>query len=53
MAEALIVTLAGLIVAIPALIAFHYFSNELKKITAQLYHINDRFLHILRHTLIK
>jgi len=53
MAEALIVTLAGLIVAIPALIAFHYFSNELKKITTQLYHINDRFLHILRHTLIK
>lgn len=30
-AEALITTLAGLIVAIPALIAFNYFSNEIRK----------------------
>lgn len=31
-AEALITTLAGLIVAIPATIFFHYFSNEIRKI---------------------
>lgn len=53
MAEALIVTLAGLIVAIPALIAFHYFSNEVKKITALLYQAHDRFLSVVRQTLIK
>jgi biopolymer transport protein ExbB/TolQ len=32
MAEALITTLAGLVVAIPATIFFHYFSNELRKL---------------------
>jgi biopolymer transport protein TolQ len=35
-AEALITTLAGLIVAIPALIAFNYFTNELRKIESRL-----------------
>ncbi len=38
MAEALIITLAGLLVAIPALIAFHYFSNEVRKMEMQLTH---------------
>lgn len=35
-AEALIATLAGLVVAIPALVAFNYYSNELRKIEARL-----------------
>ncbi len=43
-AEALITTLAGLIVAIPAMIAFHYFSNQLRKCDAQLMQISDLFL---------
>ncbi len=41
-AEALLTTLAGLVVAIPALIFFHYFSNELRKIEHSLVLISDR-----------
>jgi len=52
-AEALMTTLAGLIVAIPAMIAFHYFSNQLRKIEQQLDHISDRFLNLLREKFIK
>jgi len=45
-AEALLTTLAGLIVAIPAMIFFHYFSNELRKMEHQFTLIADRFLSI-------
>lgn len=45
-AEALTTTLAGLVVAIPAMIFFHYFSNELRKIEQQLVFCADRFLSI-------
>ncbi len=48
MAEALIVTLAGLIVAIPALVAYHYFSNELRKFELTLYEIGDKFLNVIK-----
>jgi biopolymer transport protein TolQ len=52
-AEALTTTLAGLVVAIPAMIAFHYFSNELRKMEQQLDHLSDRFLNIIKQTFIK
>ena len=53
MAEALIVTLAGLVVAIPALIAFHYFSNELRKLEFGLGEIGERFMAITKYTLVR
>ena len=53
MAEALIVTLAGLIVAIPAMVAFHYFSNELRKFEFQLYSIADKVLAIIQQSFVK
>ncbi len=53
MAEALIVTLAGLIVAIPALVAFHYFTNELRKIEAQLGTIQEIFVKLAQHAFVK
>jgi len=52
-AEALTTTLAGILVAIPALIAFHYFSNELRKQEQQLGHLSDKFLNIIKQTFIK
>lgn len=52
-AEALTTTLAGLIVAIPALIFFHYFSNELRKLELQLLGISDRFLNIIKQTFVR
>ena len=52
-AEALTTTLAGLVVAIPALIFFHYFSNELRKLELQLLRISDRFLNIVKQTFVK
>jgi len=52
-AEALTTTLAGLIVAIPALIFFHYFSNELRKLEQQLWGVNDKFLSIVRQTFVE
>ncbi len=52
-AEALTTTLAGLIVAIPAMIAFNYFSNELRKQEQQLSHLTDRYLSIVKQTYSK
>lgn len=52
-AEALTTTLAGLIVAIPAMIAFNYFSNEIRKQEQQLSHIADRYLNIIKQTYLK
>lgn len=43
-AEALITTLAGLVVAIPAMIAFHYFSHEMRKLEGQLIDIGETVL---------
>ncbi len=42
-AEALITTLAGLIVAIPAMIFFHYFSNQLRKMEQMMGYLMERF----------
>lgn len=52
-AEALTTTLAGLIVAIPAMIAFNYFSNELRKQEQQLSQLTDRYLNIIKQTYLK
>ena len=52
-AEALTTTLAGLIVAIPAMIAFHYFSNELRKMEQQMGHLSDIFLTVIKQTFLK
>jgi len=51
-AEALTTTLAGLIVAIPALMFFHYFSNELRKTEQNLWVISDKFLNIVKQTFL-
>ena len=51
LAEALITTLAGLIVAIPSLIAYHYLSRQLHKIEFLLVEVNDRFIKIVKETL--
>jgi len=47
-AEALTTTLAGLIVAIPALVFLHYFSNELRNLERQLWGISDKFLSVVK-----
>ena len=51
-AEALLTTLAGLLVAIPALIFFHYFSNEVRKIEQQLLGVSDQFVTIVKQTFV-
>jgi len=51
-AEALITTLAGLIVAIPALIAFNYYSNELRKIEIKLGECGESMLLLCKKTLL-
>jgi biopolymer transport protein ExbB/TolQ len=52
-AEALTTTLAGLIVAIPALIFFHYFSNEMRKLELKLLGISDRLSYVVKNTLVE
>ena len=51
-AEALTTTLAGLIVAIPALMFFHYFSNELRKLEQSLWVMSDKFLNVVKQTFL-
>lgn len=53
MAEALVVTLAGLLVAIPALVAFHYFSHELRKLEFGLSEIGERFVVVTKQTFVR
>jgi biopolymer transport protein TolQ len=53
LAEALITTLAGLIVAIPALVAHHYLSRQLHKVEFLLVEVNERFLKIVKETLLR
>ncbi len=53
LAEALIVTLGGLVVAIPSLIAFHYFASQVRQIDHQLNDLGDRFLNIIKQTFVK
>lgn len=51
LAEALTTTLAGLVVAIPALIAYHYLTRQMHKVEVILFDVNERFLKIVRETL--
>lgn len=52
-AEALLTTLAGLVVAIPAMMFFHYFSNELRKIEQQLYVASDSMQSLVKRTFVR
>jgi biopolymer transport protein TolQ len=51
-AEALLTTLAGLIVAIPALIFYQYFSNEARKLEGRLVALVDRCMFITQQAFI-
>jgi biopolymer transport protein TolQ len=53
LAEALVATLAGLIVAIPALIAFHYFAYQVRKFDYNLSILQEKFLGIVKQTFVK
>jgi biopolymer transport protein TolQ len=48
-AMALITTLSGLVVAIPAMVFYHYFSNELRKIETILFKLGDVIIHIVEN----
>ena len=52
-AEALLTTLAGLMVAIPALVFFQYLSNEIRKIERHLISLSDRMVAIIRKTFVQ
>lgn len=52
-AAALLTTLAGLFVAIPTMIAFNYFSNELRKQEGMLLEISDAFITIVKQSLAR
>lgn len=47
-AEALLTTLAGILVAVPALVFFHYFANESRKLERQLYTVADNIIILVR-----
>ena len=51
-AEALITTLAGLMVAIPALIMFNYLSTQVRRIEQQLLSLAQRFNRIIQATFV-
>lgn len=51
-ASALLTTLAGLVVAIPAMVAFHYFSNQLRKLESQLTDLSDVVLLTIKKNLL-
>ena len=50
-AEALLTTLAGLIVAIPAVVFFIYFSNRIRNIEQRLITVSDTFFALAKRTL--
>jgi biopolymer transport protein TolQ len=52
-AEALITTVAGLLVAIPALLLFHMVMHQIKKIEYDLVMVADKSLHIVRALFLK
>lgn len=53
LAEALIVTLGGLLVAIPSLVAFHYCAAQVRHFDHQLNDLGDRFMNIIKQTFVK
>lgn len=52
-AEALITTLAGLLVAIPALVMYHYLISEIRTIERQLFIISDKFTYIVQKLFVR
>jgi len=50
-AEALITTVVGLIVAIPALIGYNYFSNEIAELTVELEEFSSRLFNTIKQSL--
>jgi biopolymer transport protein TolQ len=52
-AEALITTLAGLLVAIPALVMYHYLMSQVRTIERQLFVIADKFNYIVQKIFVK
>lgn len=52
-AEALITTLAGLLVAIPALVMYHYLVSQIRVIERQLFVIADKFNYIVQRLFVK
>ena len=48
-AEALITTIAGLLIAIPAVMLFYYVSNKVRDIEYQLYLLSDRVVMVARN----
>lgn len=52
-AEALITTLAGLLVAIPALVMYHYLMSQVRVIERQLFMIADKFNYIVQRLFAK
>jgi biopolymer transport protein ExbB/TolQ len=51
-AEALITTIAGLLIAIPALMLFYYVSSKVKEIEYQLYLLSDRVVSVARNLVL-
>ena len=51
-AEALLTTLGGLLVAIHALVMFHYLQGEIREIEHRLYQVSDRLDGIVRATFV-
>lgn len=52
-AEALITTLAGLLVAIPAFVMYHYLMSEVRVIERQLFVIADKFNYVVQKLFAK
>lgn len=52
-AEALITTLAGLLVAVPALVMYHYLTVQVRSIEHQLYNVAERFNWVVQKLFVK
>ncbi len=52
-AEALITTLGGLIVAIPALVMFNYLTGEMRKLEEEIVRVSDTSLWIMRGIMVQ
>ena len=52
-AEALITTLAGLVVAIPALMLFNYLANHMRTLEQQMLNLADKFCFVVQKLLAR
>ena len=53
MAEALVATAAGLLVAIPAVIAYNYFSTRVRSLSIEMDTFARDFINIAKHNSVK